>query len=146
MMKEKETKKIQEEITAPLLDEIEQIEQEIVEIAEPEEIIPAPIKEDRKEFKENIFSWVPKTKLGLLVKQGKEKDIDKILEERKKILEPEIIDLIPEGFAMLEKDVFPIVAHNGKLFGYPFSGQWFDTGNIERYEKALDEWKDIKVR
>jgi len=60
------------------------------------------------------------------------------------ILEPEIIDIIPDGLAMLEKDVFPIVAFNGNLFGYPFSGQWMDTGNIERYERALNEWKGIK--
>ncbi len=60
------------------------------------------------------------------------------------IIEPEVIDLIPEGFAMFEKDVFPKLAKEGKLFGYPFSGQWFDTGNIERYEIALKNWKDLK--
>ena len=51
--------------------------------------------------------------------------------------------LIPRGFSMLEKDVFPKLAKQGKLFGYPFSGQWFDTGNIKRYERALKEWKDF---
>jgi len=60
------------------------------------------------------------------------------------ILEKEVIDYIPKGFSMLEKDVFPKLAKQGKLFGYPFSGQWFDTGNLERYEKAIKQWKDIK--
>ena len=60
------------------------------------------------------------------------------------IIEPEVVDMIPNGFSMLEKDVFPKLAKQGRLFGYPFSGQWFDTGNIERYEKALKEWKDIE--
>ncbi|MBW2999544.1 nucleotidyltransferase family protein, partial [Candidatus Woesearchaeota archaeon] len=60
------------------------------------------------------------------------------------IIEPEVIDMIPDGFAMLEKDVFPKLAAKGKLFGYPFSGQWFDTGNFERYEKALKEWRGVK--
>ena len=59
------------------------------------------------------------------------------------ILEPEIINYIPNGFSMLEKDVFPKLAKEGKLFGYHFSGQWFDTGNMERYEKALKNWKGI---
>jgi NDP-sugar pyrophosphorylase family protein len=59
------------------------------------------------------------------------------------ILEPEVIDLIPDGFAMIEKDIFPKLAASQELFGYPFSGQWFDTGNIERYEKALDNWKGL---
>ena len=61
------------------------------------------------------------------------------------ILDPSIIDMIPaNGFAMLETEVFPKVAIEGKLVGYPFSGQWFDTGNIERYEKALKNWKGIQ--
>jgi len=60
------------------------------------------------------------------------------------IVEPEVIDIIPEGFAMLEKDVFPKLAKAKKLCGYPFKGQWFDTGTLERYEKALKGWKGIK--
>ena len=60
------------------------------------------------------------------------------------LFEPEVFDLIPEGFSMLEKDIFPKLAERGRLYGYIFSGQWFDTGNMERYEKALMEWKDLK--
>ncbi len=61
------------------------------------------------------------------------------------LLEPEVIDRIPKkGFSMLEKDVFPELAKKGRLFGFPFPGQWFDTGNLERYERALKEWKGIK--
>lgn len=60
------------------------------------------------------------------------------------ILEPEVIDYIPKEFAMFEKDVFPKLAKEGNLYGYPFSGQWFDTGNIKRYDKAIKEWRDIK--
>ena len=59
------------------------------------------------------------------------------------ILEPEVIESIPKGFAMLEKDVFPKLAKEGKLYGYPFSGQWLNTGTMELYEKAIKEWKDI---
>jgi mannose-1-phosphate guanylyltransferase len=61
------------------------------------------------------------------------------------ILEPEVIDYVPKkGKSMMEIDVFPKIAREGKLFGYPFSGQWFDTGTLERYEKAIKEWKDIE--
>ena len=62
------------------------------------------------------------------------------------IIEPEVIAMIPAGFAMLEQEVFPKLAKQGKLFGYPFSGQWFDTGNMERYEKAIKEWRGIQKR
>ena len=59
------------------------------------------------------------------------------------ILEPEVIDMIPSGFSMLEKDVFPKLAHLGRLRGFPFAGQWFDIGNLERYRIAEKKWSDI---
>ena len=59
------------------------------------------------------------------------------------ILEPEIIDMIPDGFSMLEKDVFPKLAQLGRLRGFPFAGQWFDIGNIERYKIAQKKWEGI---
>ena len=61
------------------------------------------------------------------------------------IWEPEVLKLIPKGFSMYEKDIFPQLAKERKLYGYIFSGQWFDTGTPERYEKAIKEWKGIKV-
>lgn len=59
------------------------------------------------------------------------------------ILEPEVIDMIPDGFSMLEKDVFPKLAKLGRLRGFPFAGQWFDIGNIERYKIAGKKWNGI---
>jgi len=59
------------------------------------------------------------------------------------ILEPEVIGMIPNGFSMLEKDVFPKLAQLGRLRGFPFAGQWFDIGNIERYKIAEKNWKGI---
>lgn len=60
------------------------------------------------------------------------------------ILEPEVIDYVPEGNVMMETDVFPKLAKEGKLYGYPFEGQWFDTGTHEAYEKAIKGWKGIE--
>lgn len=60
------------------------------------------------------------------------------------ILDPRVLELIPSGFAMLEKDVFPRLAAEGKLFGFPFTGQWYDTGTFERYEKAIREWNGLE--
>ena len=59
------------------------------------------------------------------------------------ILSPQILELIPEGFSMIEKEVFPKVAEMGRLYGYPFKGQWFDTGTPERLERARREWKGV---
>jgi len=59
------------------------------------------------------------------------------------ILEPKIIDMIPKGFSMLEKDVFPKLAKQKSLRGFPFEGQWFDMGTPERYELAKAKWRGI---
>jgi NDP-sugar pyrophosphorylase family protein len=60
------------------------------------------------------------------------------------IIEPKVLDLIGTDYQMLETDIFPKIAEMGKLIGYPFSGQWFDTGNMKRYERAIKEWKGVK--
>lgn len=60
------------------------------------------------------------------------------------MMEPEVIKMIPNGFSMFEKDIFPKLAGQGKLFGYPFEGQWFDIGNMERYEDAIKGWRNIE--
>ncbi len=63
------------------------------------------------------------------------------------IIEPEVIEMIPKGkFCMLEKEIFPKLAREGRLRGFPFSGQWFDTGSMDRLERARKLWKGIIVR
>ena len=59
------------------------------------------------------------------------------------ILEPKVIDMIPDGFSMLEKDVFPKLAKQDSLCGFPFAGQWFDIGNLERYDTAKKKWEGV---
>ncbi len=59
------------------------------------------------------------------------------------IVEPEVVSLVPNGFSMIEKEIFPKIAKDGRLFGYSFTGQWFDTGSMERYAKALKHWKGV---
>lgn len=86
--------------------------------------------------------------MEFIEKPKKEKAHSNFINSGFYILEPEVISLIPEtknGFAMLEKDVFPKIAEMGRLYAYKSKGQWFDTGNMERYEKAIKEWEDIKV-
>ncbi len=59
------------------------------------------------------------------------------------VLEPSVINRVPKkGFTMLEKDVFPQLAREGKLSGYLFEGQWFDIGTPEVYDRALNEWPE----
>jgi len=76
-------------------------------------------------------------------KPAKEDAPSNLINSGMAILEPEVIEkYVPtRGKAMVEYDVYPQLAKAGKLYGYPFQGQWFDTGTHEAYEKAIKEWR-----
>lgn len=80
---------------------------------------------------------------GFIEKPKREDATSNLINSGIAILEPEVIGkYIPKrGKAMVEKDLYPRLSREGKLFGYPFSGQWFDTGTHEAYEKAIKEWE-----
>jgi NDP-sugar pyrophosphorylase family protein len=59
------------------------------------------------------------------------------------ILEPEIFDIIHTGKVSIEREIFPILARRGNLFGFQFKGQWFPTDTPARLEIARREWHNI---
>ncbi len=60
------------------------------------------------------------------------------------VLEKNIFEFIPAGKKFsIEKDVFPVIAREKKLFGCRMATQFFPADNPERYEKAIMEWKGI---
>ncbi|MBI2651315.1 NTP transferase domain-containing protein [Candidatus Woesearchaeota archaeon] len=61
------------------------------------------------------------------------------------IIEPEVIEMIPEGHSMLERDIFPKLAKEGRLRGFTSEGQWFDIGNLERHEIANKKWLGVNL-
>ncbi|MFH1455546.1 MAG: 30S ribosomal protein S5 [archaeon] len=62
----------------------------------------------------DIEAWKPKTELGKKVKSGEITDIDQILNQGLKILEPEIVDALLPG---LETDLLMIGQSKGKFGG-----------------------------
>ncbi len=76
-------------------------------------------------------------------KPKKEEAPSRLINSGLYIINPEVVSTIPDGFAMMEKDVFPRLASENKLYGFKFKGQWFDTGTFERMEKAEKEWKGL---
>jgi mannose-1-phosphate guanylyltransferase len=53
------------------------------------------------------------------------------------VLEPEVLDLIPAGEAVsIERDVFPRIVEQGRLFGFELNGYWLDIGTPEAYLQA----------
>ncbi len=80
-------------------------EEEKIEKEEAQEVVKGEKPEESE--------WIPRTKLGKMVKEGKIKDIDEII-GKYKILEPEIVDyLLPD----LQIDFFAIGQAKGKFGG-----------------------------
>ena len=67
-------------------------------LGEEEIVVGGPIKEEiTKEKKHTAFdkeSWKPKTSLGMKVKSGEIDNLDYILDNRLRILEREIVDVL----------------------------------------------------
>jgi len=63
------------------------------------------------------------------------------------VLEPEIFDYIPKGQPVsIEREVFPKLADEQKLYGYPFEGLWTDIGKPEDYLKANELLLDVEIK
>jgi len=63
------------------------------------------------------------------------------------VLEPEIFEYIPTGRRVsMEREVFPRLAKEGKLYGYNFEGLWIDIGEPEDYLKANTLWLDHEIK
>ncbi len=93
------------------------------------------VSNDRRKNEVDVISrWEPRTKLGREVKDGKIKDIDEILDGKRKILESEIVD----SLLMLKSDLINIGQSKGK-FGGGKRRIWRQTqrktkeGNIPRF-------------
>jgi mannose-1-phosphate guanylyltransferase len=53
------------------------------------------------------------------------------------VLEPEVLDLVPEGRAVsIEREVFPLLAAEGSVYGVALPGYWLDVGTPESYLQA----------
>ena len=53
------------------------------------------------------------------------------------VLEPEVLDLIPDGQVVsIEREVFPVLAERGEVYGLALPGYWLDVGTPESYLQA----------
>ncbi len=124
-MIEKEENKmeaIEKEVNAKITKEFEKKEEEQKNNGKPQ-------RRRRNEVsrEELLAAWVPKTKLGKDVKDGKIKNIDEILEKNQKILEPEIVD----SLINVQSDLILIGQAKGK-FGGGKRRAWRQTQRITK--------------
>lgn len=57
------------------------------------------------------------------------------------VINPAVIERIPDGFADFGKDVLPGLVDDGAVYAYPVPDDtyWHEVGNPERYEKAVND-------
>jgi len=120
-MKNKETEGIKDKLE--FVDEYAEVPEEILDEKdledlkklekETEEKKEAPKNKWKRDEKEVLESWHPKTKLGEEVKSGKIKKLDEILDGNLKILEEQIVDSLVE----LKSDLVSIGQSKGKFGG-----------------------------
>lgn len=119
-MAEQETRNKPKDLIEPVPEELAKLEQESQKLTESAPTAAQSWREKRQrdrdpevERQRSIDAWVPKTALGRLVKDGKEKNIDVILASGRKILEPEIVD----SLVRLDSDLLLIGQAKGKFGG-----------------------------
>ncbi len=56
------------------------------------------------------------------------------------IIEPGVLDMLPEGKSSMEKDCFEKLASQGEITAFIHHGQWFPTDTYEKYSKACVEF------
>ena len=56
------------------------------------------------------------------------------------VINPEVLDILPEGKSSIERDCFEKLAAKGVVYAYKHPGQWFPTDTIEKYKKADKEF------
>lgn len=79
--------------------------------------------------------------VGFVEKPKKEDAPSNLINAGLAICEPGVFKHLPDKkYVMFEKDIYPQLAKKGEVYGYPFEGQWFDTGTHEAYERVLKEW------
>ncbi len=57
------------------------------------------------------------------------------------VIEPGVLDILPNGVSSIEKDGFEKLAALGVVFSHIHPAQWFPTDTIEKYKKADEEFK-----
>jgi len=63
------------------------------------------------------------------------------------VLSPKIFDYIPNGRRVsIEREVFPVLARENKLFGYEYNGLWIDIGEPSDYLRGNRLLLDVELK
>lgn len=60
------------------------------------------------------------------------------------IMEPEVLNTLPQGKSSIEKDCFEKLSPKGIVYSYNHLGQWFPTDTLEKYQYANENFRPIE--
>lgn len=80
--------------------------------------------------------------IGFTEKPPREKAPSNFVNAGSFIIEPKVLEMLPEGKSSLEKQCFEIVAkEEGKMYSFIYNGPWFPIDTIEKYAIANAFWR-----
>ena len=53
------------------------------------------------------------------------------------VINKKALDILPEGFSMIEKQCFELLAKQGMVYGFTHAGRSFPTDTMEKYREAV---------
>jgi len=66
-----------------------------------------------------------------------EEVFSKLINAGSYLLEDDVFDIMPKGKHSLERDVFPVLAEEGSLAGFPFEGYFIDAGTPSSWHDGV---------
>tara|TARA_B100001758_G_C18302636_1_gene553296 strand:- start:154 stop:1125 length:972 start_codon:yes stop_codon:yes gene_type:complete len=66
-----------------------------------------------------------------------EEVFSKLINAGSYLLEDDVFDIMPQGKHSLERDVFPVLAEEGSLAGFPFEGYFIDAGTPSSWHHGV---------
>ncbi|MFL2968339.1 MAG: sugar phosphate nucleotidyltransferase [Candidatus Poseidoniaceae archaeon] len=66
-----------------------------------------------------------------------EEVFSKLINAGSYLLEDDVFDIMPQGKHSLERDVFPVLAEEGSLAGFPFEGYFIDAGTPSSWHDGV---------
>ena len=57
------------------------------------------------------------------------------------VIEPDVLDILPEGKSSIERDCFEKLSSTGVVYAYKHDSQWFPTDTLEKYKYAEENFK-----
>jgi|TARA_Y100000310_G_scaffold332439_1_gene408009 NDP-sugar pyrophosphorylase family protein len=80
--------------------------------------------------------------IGFVEKPKREEAPSNLINAGAFIVNPKILDILPEGVSNIERECFQKVAtEEGKVFAFEHKGYWYPTDTLEKYNFANEEFR-----